>query len=157
MKKITHKQLAFVNHYCTDAKFNATKAATLAGYSEKTAYSIGCELLKKPEILQIVDDKLQADADQFQITAQEIASRLNRIALSCEHHGKHNDAIRANELLGRYKAMFVDKSVNMNANMDIPTEPVKYRAWLKSELERLKAGDKVKENYAKTEPAIAKR
>ena len=42
------KQQRFAEEYLVD--HNATQAAIRAGYSEKTAYSIGHENLKKPEI-----------------------------------------------------------------------------------------------------------
>lgn len=45
---LTDKQKRFCEEYVID--WNATRAATAAGYSEKTAYSIGQENLKKPEI-----------------------------------------------------------------------------------------------------------
>jgi len=44
------RQTAFVAAYLGVARFNATKAALLAGYSEKTAHAIGSNLLKKVEI-----------------------------------------------------------------------------------------------------------
>ena len=45
---MTEKQKLFCEEYLID--LNATQAALRAGYSEKTAYSIGNENLKKPEI-----------------------------------------------------------------------------------------------------------
>ncbi len=45
---LTAKQRRFVEEYVVD--HNATQAAIRAGYSAKTAYSIGHENLKKPEI-----------------------------------------------------------------------------------------------------------
>ena len=48
MANLTPKQKLFVFEYLIDQ--NATQAAARAGYSKKTAYSIGNELLKKPEI-----------------------------------------------------------------------------------------------------------
>ena len=47
-KELTAKQERFVNEYLVD--LNASKAAIRAGYSEKSAYSIGQENLCKPEI-----------------------------------------------------------------------------------------------------------
>lgn len=44
----TARQLRFVDEYLTD--LNATQAAIRAGYSERTAASIGSENLTKPEI-----------------------------------------------------------------------------------------------------------
>lgn len=49
---MTPKQERFVAEYLID--LNATQAAIRAGYSEKTAYSIGHELLKKPEVASLV-------------------------------------------------------------------------------------------------------
>ena len=48
---LTEKQARFVAEYLVD--LNATEAAIKAGYSEKTAYSIGFENLRKPEIAPI--------------------------------------------------------------------------------------------------------
>ncbi len=45
---LSPKQARFVDEYLVD--LNATKAAERAGYSAKTAYSIGQENLRKPEI-----------------------------------------------------------------------------------------------------------
>lgn len=47
MKKITPKQKKFADFYIECG--NATEAAKRAGYSEKTAYSIGQRLLKNVE------------------------------------------------------------------------------------------------------------
>lgn len=46
--KLNERQKAFCEYYA--ASFNATESAKKAGYSQKTAYSIGQENLKKPEI-----------------------------------------------------------------------------------------------------------
>ncbi|MFR7383035.1 MAG: terminase small subunit, partial [[Clostridium] leptum] len=48
MAKLTAKQQRFVDEYLID--LNATQAAIRAGYSEKTAFSIGTENLRKPLI-----------------------------------------------------------------------------------------------------------
>jgi len=53
---MTPKQIRFINEYLVDT--NATQAAIRAGYSERTAYSIGQENLKKPEIKQKIDAEL---------------------------------------------------------------------------------------------------
>lgn len=63
-KELNPKQQAFVDAYLQT--WNATRAAKMAGYSEKTAYSIGHELLKKPEIAscvraRIADRAMKAD------------------------------------------------------------------------------------------------
>ena len=50
MTRLTHKQRAFVSEYLKD--FNATVAARRAGYSPKTASSIGHENLKNLRLLR---------------------------------------------------------------------------------------------------------
>jgi len=68
--KLTAKQLRFVEEYCID--FNATRAANVAGYSAKTAYSIGHENLRKPEIKKFISAKL----NHLTMSAEEAMVRL---------------------------------------------------------------------------------
>ena len=56
-KKLTERQKRFVDFYIKTG--NASEAARLAGYSEKTAYSIGDENLKKPEISREIAKRLE--------------------------------------------------------------------------------------------------
>jgi phage terminase small subunit len=68
---LTGKQKAFIDHYLANG-FNATKAALAAGYSEKTAYSIGQQNLKKVEITEAIK---QAFADRA-MPGNEVLVRL---------------------------------------------------------------------------------
>lgn len=63
--KLTRKQQVFIDEYLKS--FNATKAAKLAGYSEKTASAMGWENLRKPEIQQ----EIQARLDEVHMSADE--------------------------------------------------------------------------------------
>lgn len=74
-KKLTPKQRLFVDSYIA-CRFNATKAAIAAGYSEKTAYSIGSENLKKPEIRAAIDAYL----DEGAMGAKEVLFHLSHQA-----------------------------------------------------------------------------
>lgn len=72
MKNLTEKQKRFCDEYLID--LNATQAAKRAGYSPKTAYSIGGELLKKPEIkghikiqLELIHSEKIADIEEVLI------------------------------------------------------------------------------------------
>ena len=58
---MTEKQKRFCEEYLID--LNATQAALRAGYSEKTAYSIGNENLKKPEIQEYIQKRLKEKED----------------------------------------------------------------------------------------------
>ena len=54
--KLTLKQQRFADYYIQTG--NATKAAIEAGYSKKTAYAVGAENLKKPQIKKHIRDRL---------------------------------------------------------------------------------------------------
>lgn len=72
---LNRKQQAFVNAYIING-FNATQAAITAGYSENTAYSIGHENLRKPEIKAAIN----AVFDEYAMSAAEVLARLTEIA-----------------------------------------------------------------------------
>jgi len=68
------KQRVFVEHYLRC--WNASEAARMAGYSEKTAGQIGHELLKKPEI----EFAITARLTDLQMGANEVLVRLSQQA-----------------------------------------------------------------------------
>ena len=74
---MNRKQRIFVEEYLQT--WNASEAARRAGYSEKTAYSIGWELLRKPEIAEairrrVADLTVGTDEGLVLLTAQARAS-----------------------------------------------------------------------------------
>lgn len=80
----------FCQEYVID--LNATKAAIRAGYSEKSAYSIGNRLLKKDEVQERLKE-LQSDLQKAsEITALRILREQKKIAFSSIAH-LHNSWI----------------------------------------------------------------
>jgi phage terminase small subunit len=71
---LTSKQQLFVYEYLKC--FNATRAAIAAGYSEKTAYSYGHQLLKKLEVSRAIEQFMQENA----MSASEVIHHLTTIA-----------------------------------------------------------------------------
>jgi phage terminase small subunit len=67
---LTNKQKEFIKAYAQC--LNATEAARIAGYSPKTAHSIGWENLRKPEISEQIRELLNDKA----MKAEEVSSRL---------------------------------------------------------------------------------
>ena len=111
---LTAKQTAFINEYLID--LNATQAAIRAGYSEKTADRIGHENLKKLEIQQEIADRMKQREKKALITAEEVINGIRAIAFNDE--AKHNDKLRAYELLGKHLALFEDRlKVEQNINV----------------------------------------
>jgi len=73
-KKLTAKQQLFCHEYLID--LNATQAAIRAGYSKKTAYSIGEENLKKPEIAEVIAKCKKERSKRTKIDADWLLKRL---------------------------------------------------------------------------------
>lgn len=69
-RKLTNKQRAFIEHYLRC--WNASEAARLAGYSEKSAGAVGHQVLKSTEVSEEIKDRL---AD-LQASADEVIVRL---------------------------------------------------------------------------------
>ena len=78
--KLTDKQERFCYEYCID--FNATKAAIRAGYSENTAYSIGNENLKKPEIKKRISEMQSNLSETAGISALKVINEHAKIAFT---------------------------------------------------------------------------
>lgn len=78
MAKLTAKQQRFVEEYLID--LNATQAAIRAGYSPKTAYSIGNELLNKPDIRARIDKAIAERSARTGVNQDRIIRELARIA-----------------------------------------------------------------------------
>ncbi len=78
LPKLTRKQTAFIDAYLTGdtSRFDATKSAIAAGYSKKTAYSIGWENLRKPEIKAEIDRRL----DEVKMSKGAVLAGISDIA-----------------------------------------------------------------------------
>ena len=68
----------FVEEYLID--LNVTQAAIRAGYSPKTAYSIGHELMKIPEVRARIDKAMAERSKRTGINADRVLRELGRIA-----------------------------------------------------------------------------
>ena len=67
---LNERQKAFADYYIQTG--NATAAAIKAGYSEKTAYSIGNENLKKPEISAYIGERTAEQGQKRVADANEV-------------------------------------------------------------------------------------
>lgn len=74
--KLTEKQKRFIDYYIETG--NASEAARRAGYSKKTAYSIGNENLKKPEIKYAIDRRMKEIEEGKTATPEEIIQFLSQ-------------------------------------------------------------------------------
>lgn len=76
--KLTPKQQRFVEEYLID--LNATQAAIRAGYSEKTARSVGAENLTKPYIQEAIQKSMDDRSKRTGIKADDVLKELAHIA-----------------------------------------------------------------------------
>lgn len=127
-QRLTRKQQLFCEEFIKDP--NATQAAINAGYSKKTAFSIGCENLKKPYIKAYIEKRMEEKdknliADQNEIlkyltsvlrgeTQSEIVvvegegdgcSTARRIKKAPDE----KERLKAAELLGKRYGLYTDK------------------------------------------------
>ncbi len=121
---LTAKQQRFCDEYLID--LNATQAAIRAGYSEKTAYSIGNENLNKPELKKYIEDRMAEKESALIADQNEVLKYLTAVM-----RGDHTeqtpifigegiqkitdidvsakDRLKAAELLGKRYSLFTDK------------------------------------------------
>lgn len=133
MVKLTAKQQRFCDEYLID--MNITQAAIRAGYSQKTAYAIGQENLKKPMLKNYIEKRMKEKeaaliADQTEVMkyltsvlrGNSKASVLARddTGADCviEKPPDEKERLKAAELLGKAHMMFTDK-VQQEVDMDL--------------------------------------
>jgi len=105
---MTPKRKQFVIEYTLD--FNATQAAIRAGYSERTAYSIGHDLLKIPEIKEAIAERVAS----LCVGPDEVLTRLGAMARGetptrITGDTPTYDTHAALQSVGKVHAMFIDK------------------------------------------------
>ena len=132
------KQKRFCDEYLIDC--NATQAAIRAGYSPKTAYSIGVENLKKPELKKYIDEQLERIHNEKTADAQEVIEYLTAVM-----RGEHTEQVlkligegvqtitdidvaakerlKAAELIGKRYGMFKD-NINLGESRVILVDEV---------------------------------
>jgi phage terminase small subunit len=120
---LTKKQDSFCWHYARNG--NATKSAKLAGFSEKTAYSIGHELLKKPEIQARIQELQDAMHHEQTRAFARHSNKAIKALLQVVEHGRSDIAriTAANSILDRAGHKPIDRiqsdvKAAVNAKLD---------------------------------------
>jgi len=75
---VTNKQKKFCLEYMVD--LNATQAAIRTGYSENTAYAIGAENLRKPQIALEIEKLRKEMEERTGITVERVLREYGRLA-----------------------------------------------------------------------------
>lgn len=123
--KLTEKQKRFADEYIISG--NATQSAIKAGYAKKAAYQTGAENLRKPQIKNYIDERLEELKSERTADAQEVLEYLTSVMRGNETEevligvgeGMQStiqkevgakDRLKAAELLGKRFALFTDKT-----------------------------------------------
>lgn len=154
---LTAKQQRFVEEYLKD--LNATQAAIRAGYSQKTAASIGQENLRKPEIEKALREATQERSQRTAITQDyvlagivEVVERCRQVAPVLDRSGEQiivetptgelapafefdaKNVLKGLELLGKHLNLFSEKDP---LDLELKRLEIEKR---KAELKALQAG-----------------
>ncbi len=106
-KKLSPKQKRFCEEYLVD--LNATQAAIRAGYSKKSAYSIGEENLKKPKIRNYLCELLTLRCIRTQVTSDKVIKELRKVAFA-KKDVTTRDRLKALDILAKHVGLF-DKQI----------------------------------------------
>jgi phage terminase small subunit len=121
---MNERQRRFADYYIET--LNATQSAIQAGYSKKTAYSIGEENLRKPEIKTYIADAMAKKESERIASQDEVLKFLTSLMRGeitesiplgigpgeqqlVDNEPLAKDRLRAAELLGKRYALFTDK------------------------------------------------
>lgn len=135
--KLKDRQERFCREYIID--YNATQAAVRAGYSERTAKSIGAENLTKPAILTRVRELQKEQAERLSVSADWVLMQLVEVYKRCmqqeevliwdsdlkkkvpsgEYVFDSKGALNALEMLGKHLAMFDGKSTSQTTKKNV--------------------------------------
>ncbi len=121
---MTQKQKRFCDEYLLD--LNATQAAVRAGYSERTAYSMGQRMLKNVEAKSYIADQLQQIHSAKVAEAAEVMEYLTSVMRGkttssvlalcgdgcqevIEKTPDEKERLKAAELIGKRYGIFAEK------------------------------------------------
>ena len=93
---ITRRKQCFIDNYIITK--NARKAAELAGYSPKAAYTTGPRLLRDAQLRDLVEKGIQAQCKALEISKENVIARLWSEGINAQ---RASDRIAANVAVAR--------------------------------------------------------
>ena len=116
---LNEKQKQFGREYMVD--FNVADAYVRAGYSKNGAQSGGSRLLRDPRMQAFIEELGVEAAERADLTVDGVLKNLREDRKAARAAGQYGPAVRADELMGKYLAMFTDVNKNVDV-VDIPVE-----------------------------------
>ena len=115
---MTHRQELFIQEYIKTG--NATSSAIKAGYSKRTAKSIGQRLLTFVDIKKKIDELSQKVANNNIMTAKERQEYLSKLINSDDV--KVSDKLKALDILNKMTGEYTQK---VEVNGELKSDPFK--------------------------------
>ena len=115
---MTYKQELFIQEYIKTG--NATSSAIKAGYSKRTARSIGQRLLKNVDIKKKINELSQKIACNSIMIAKERQEYLTKLINAADV--KVSDKLKALDILNKMTGEYIQK---VEVNGDIKSDPFK--------------------------------
>jgi phage terminase small subunit len=112
-EQLNPKEDSFCIHYTTigtETYSNGTRSAMEAGYAEKSAHTSAWKLLKRPAIRERVLELHTENMRRNMITVDKVLADIEHDKILARQKGDIASALRADELQGKYLAMFVERS-----------------------------------------------
>lgn len=123
-KELTAKQRKFIGEYLQC--MNATEAAKIAGYSEKTGYSIGHRLLRNPVVKKAINDELEELYESQKRTfiglSEDAINALHDIIMHGRGLARVNAANSVLDRAGHKPIDHIKSDVNANIKADVKVD-----------------------------------
>jgi phage terminase small subunit len=113
---LNSKQVRFVDEYCIS--HSAADAARKAGYSVKTAYAIGAENLRKPQIKAAIQARQAATALELGVTRKKLISELLEAIRTARAQGDPMGMIAGAREVGKMLGLYApeEKKIDLTVN-----------------------------------------
>ena len=121
--ELSEKQKRFAREYLVD--FDVPAAYVRAGYAAKSARSAGGRLLRDPRMKAYTDELGAEAAERADLTIDSVLKNLREDRKAARAANQYGPAVRADELLGKYLAMFTDVSKNVVKEDRTPEEIIR--------------------------------
>ncbi len=101
---MNERQSIFVSEYLKTG--NASESAIRAGYSKKTAYSIGQRLLKNVEIQKAIEKHRKNISQKTELTVSEVVKEIRALALKAD---SESNRLKAYDMLMKHLGGYVNE------------------------------------------------
>ncbi len=120
--KITSKQVNFVRHLVdNDGMISAAEAARRAGYSEKAAKNIACNLQNPrlfPHVVKAIEEAREEQRKIFEVNRERHYRDLAKIRNMALQENNYSAAVQAEKARGQAAGLYVERKEVRHGSID---------------------------------------